>query len=386
MAAAQPGTCALDFGKRRDALLRETGDHISKQNFLSVYGETHLAVLTPSLIKEAFRKTGIVPVDRTVFKPEIFAPSKDSSHQVITPVIPPTPVRVVAEFLFDVAPLAAIGETITPPESPTPSRRTPAAPGNDAIASRSRIAVNELRGTAAGYLFNTSPIKSSLNPPEMPLATISPQRKQTKLERELQEALKEARARSDYWKTRTTHLQSTLVLQQIYCRRLRLQLKAKESKAEKSSNRMLKNPNLGRVITEEVYYNEVKTQKEAEEAATKAKARRKTAEAQCVEALAVWKVEEAKRVKLNEERKREWEQAKGQWKADKEKAKKQGVKVKDWVLTHLEPKRSDSRYSAISKTPKPTLQQFLDEGEDGDAEWEDEEDDSDDNGSETDDV
>ncbi|KAF9033386.1 hypothetical protein BJ165DRAFT_1604721 [Panaeolus papilionaceus] len=90
------------YGKKRDALLRDSGQHITKENFLMVYGEVHLEVLTPELIKEAFRKTGIVPFDRSVITKEKLAPSKESSYQVITPVIPPTPVCVVSEYLLDV--------------------------------------------------------------------------------------------------------------------------------------------------------------------------------------------------------------------------------------------------------------------------------------------
>ncbi|KDR85855.1 hypothetical protein GALMADRAFT_36967, partial [Galerina marginata CBS 339.88] len=54
----------LEYAKRRDKLLRETGEAISKENFLKIYGEAHLTALKPDLIKMAFRKTGVVPFDR----------------------------------------------------------------------------------------------------------------------------------------------------------------------------------------------------------------------------------------------------------------------------------------------------------------------------------
>lgn len=354
------------------------GEHISKENFLAVYGESHLHVLTPSLIKEAFRKTGIVPVDRTVFDPALLAPSKESSHQVATPVIPPTPVRLVSELLLDLAPLNTIDEDTTPPDSPTPARPKPLP----VFANRGRIALNELQGTSAGSLFTSSPIKSSLAPPDMPLATISPQKKpkpddfiegllqrktKTKLEQELQQALEEERARSRYWKTRTIHLQSTLVLQQVYCRRVRSQLKAKESKGGKKTNRKLRNPGLGRVITDDVFFNELKEQKEADEREERKKEQRKTADERCAEAVVAWNIAEAKRLEENEKRKEDWEQAKVDWRKEKE-ARARGIKVKDWIVTHPEPKRTDPRYRNIPKAPKPTPQQFRDEEE---GEWED---------------
>ncbi|EKM77874.1 hypothetical protein AGABI1DRAFT_15505, partial [Agaricus bisporus var. burnettii JB137-S8] len=49
------------FAKERDEHLRMTGEPITKENFLTIYGRTHLKVLTPELIKTAFRKVGIVP-------------------------------------------------------------------------------------------------------------------------------------------------------------------------------------------------------------------------------------------------------------------------------------------------------------------------------------
>ncbi|KAJ3518540.1 hypothetical protein NMY22_g13623 [Coprinellus aureogranulatus] len=371
----------LDFAQRRDALLRETGEHINKENFLSIYGATHLHVLTPALIKEAFRKTGIVPVDRTVFDPALLAPSKESSHQVATAVIPPTPVRLVTELILDVAPLAPINETDSPPDSPTPSGPGPHRK-NTAIAQRSRIMVNELKGTSAGYLFGNSPIKSTHSPPDMPLETISPQKNTerqvyiqgllgrkatTKFERLLKAALEEECARSQHWKTRTVYLQSTLVLQQLFCRRLRCQLKAKETKAGKRSNRKLKNPGLGRVITDDEFFNELKEQREAEEREAQRKVQRKSAEERYAEAVAAWKKGETDRAEENERRREECDLAKAQWKEEKEKAKKAGTKVKDWLVTHPQPKRSDPPYSIIPRPPKPTLQQFLDEEEE---DWE----------------
>jgi len=43
-----------EFGKQRDKLLWETGEPITKENFLKVYGAAHLNVLQPNLIKTAF--------------------------------------------------------------------------------------------------------------------------------------------------------------------------------------------------------------------------------------------------------------------------------------------------------------------------------------------
>ena len=180
------------------------------------------------------------------------------------------------------------------------------------------------------------------------------------------------RAQAQYWKTRTVHLQSTLVLQQVYCKRVRLQLKAKEAKGGKRSNQKLKNPHLGRVITDDEFYDEVRKQREADEEAARKKAQKRSAAERYAEAVAVWKDEDAKRVEENEKRKVALEVAKVGWKDGKDKAKAAKIKVKDWKIMNPEPKRTDPAFSIIPKPPKPTLDQFLDDEED-EGNWEDDE-------------
>ncbi|KAF8230735.1 hypothetical protein L208DRAFT_1174756, partial [Tricholoma matsutake] len=56
----------LAFGKKWDKHLRGMGKAITKENFLKVYGEVHLEVLAPDLMKTAFHKVGIVPFNCNV--------------------------------------------------------------------------------------------------------------------------------------------------------------------------------------------------------------------------------------------------------------------------------------------------------------------------------
>ncbi|KAF8805870.1 hypothetical protein BYT27DRAFT_7212612 [Phlegmacium glaucopus] len=81
----------LEYGKFHDQLLCETGEAVSKENFLTIYGEAHLAALRPELIKTAFQKTGIIPFDQNAITADKLAPSYDTSFKVFTPVIPSTP-------------------------------------------------------------------------------------------------------------------------------------------------------------------------------------------------------------------------------------------------------------------------------------------------------
>ncbi|THU97084.1 DDE-domain-containing protein, partial [Dendrothele bispora CBS 962.96] len=82
-----------EFGKERDKHMRETGHPITKDTFAMIYGKAHLHTMTPDLIKTAFRKTGLWPVDRNVVTQEMMAPSKATSIKIYTPAEPPTPVR-----------------------------------------------------------------------------------------------------------------------------------------------------------------------------------------------------------------------------------------------------------------------------------------------------
>ena len=89
------------YGKEHDRHLRETGEAVTKLNFLKVYGAAHLKTITPDLVKTAFFKTGIYPFNHEVITPKMMAPSRDTSYKIFTPIIPPTPVQIVTDLLVD---------------------------------------------------------------------------------------------------------------------------------------------------------------------------------------------------------------------------------------------------------------------------------------------
>jgi len=80
-----------------DRYKRETGEEVSKHNFLAIYGAAHIQALMPTIIQSAFRKTGIWPYNRDVVTASMMAPSHETSHQGNLPLTPTTPVRVVAQ-------------------------------------------------------------------------------------------------------------------------------------------------------------------------------------------------------------------------------------------------------------------------------------------------
>ena len=67
------------LGEERDAWEQQTGERISKTNFLGIYGRAHLRTLTSENIKASFRKTGVWPFDPSVVTNEMMAPSKETS-------------------------------------------------------------------------------------------------------------------------------------------------------------------------------------------------------------------------------------------------------------------------------------------------------------------
>ncbi|TFK18950.1 hypothetical protein FA15DRAFT_602352, partial [Coprinopsis marcescibilis] len=144
--------------------------------------------------------------------------------------------------------------------------------------------------------------------------------------------------------------QSALVLQCLYCRRVRVQLQTKEGKSVKKTTKKLRRSNLGQVLTDDAFFREVQEQQEADLAAARVKELKKSAQERLAEAIRVWEVEEKARVQGNEARRAALDTAKAKWKGEKDEAKAEGMKVKDWKLTHPEPKLADPDYRAIPKS------------------------------------
>ena len=85
-------TMKLYLSDERDKWERETGQKISKMNFLAIYGRAHLRTLTAENIKAAFRKTGVWPFNPNVISTEMMAPSKETFREGHLPIVPATPV------------------------------------------------------------------------------------------------------------------------------------------------------------------------------------------------------------------------------------------------------------------------------------------------------
>jgi len=241
---------------------------VTKENFLKIYREAHLKVLTPDLIKAAFCKVGIVPFNRNVITPKMMAPSCNTSYKVFTPVVPLTPVQIISDLLID-----AIQPT------------TESWPGESStmIFSPShplRIVLPQLASTEAGYLTSQSPIKSMSQLPDIPTIHISPVKHHAKAsgmatktshEQKLQEGVTTKQAEADFWKRKVLQLQAMMVLQWLYCGCIHWQLRAKEIKDLKKGQKGVKSPGRDReshlkVMTDDEFFKQVKVHQEAVEA------------------------------------------------------------------------------------------------------------------------
>lgn len=210
----------LEFGKQCNKLLGKTGEPITKENFLKVYGAAHLKVLTPELIKTAFQKTGIVPFNHNVITKEMMVPSCNTSYKVFTSVAPSTPVRIITDLLID-----AVQPHINMWKDPSTlgEKISPWCPVH--------FTIPELTSTDITFLTSSSPIKSSSQLPNIPTIDISPvkyrQRRmslylltmlvKTPIERRLQEGLVAKQAEVNFYKENVIQLQSQMVLQRLYC-------------------------------------------------------------------------------------------------------------------------------------------------------------------------
>ena len=81
---------------------KKTGKTMKKDNFLEIYGHAHLKTMQSENVKAAFQKTGTWPVNPNTVTTEMTVPSKVTSKDSHLPIVPPTPVHVVADMLKEV--------------------------------------------------------------------------------------------------------------------------------------------------------------------------------------------------------------------------------------------------------------------------------------------
>ena len=87
------------LGNEHDTWEQQTGEKISKRNFLGIYSRAHLHALMPKNIKASFCKTVVWPFNPSDVTDEMVTSSKETSCKGHLLVVTATPVRVIAKLL-----------------------------------------------------------------------------------------------------------------------------------------------------------------------------------------------------------------------------------------------------------------------------------------------
>ena len=91
------------LSEERNRYERETGEKISKPNFVTVYSQAHLCALTPEIIKSAFCKTGLWLFKQYVISKEDMAPSKETSCEGHLPAATTPEIAMLAKLMQDMS-------------------------------------------------------------------------------------------------------------------------------------------------------------------------------------------------------------------------------------------------------------------------------------------
>ncbi|KAK7000910.1 HTH CENPB-type domain-containing protein [Favolaschia claudopus] len=279
----------------------------------------------------------------------MMAPSRETSVRGHLPLPPNTPVRVMTDMLYRARERAKkvrldrgsdSDEEDGAPESPTPQGDNPSPPrrrripGPNPFDTPVRNAITSLQGTSSAFLFSSSPVRSSSDPPANPTTEISPEKPEnvfllerepaTSLEGELQAALREALEKNVKQKRQMVAMQSALVLNGTYVDLVRGQLEAQEKKKSRGNKKgRLVSDGMPRLLTARDFVQRVtEFERDTAEKAEALKQRKATREERG-EALKDWKALEEKRKARNKEIRLEHATRVLEWEAERDLAKQQ---------------------------------------------------------------
>ena len=258
--------------QERDQFESSKRQKVTKANFILIYSRAHRKALTPENIKAAFRKTGACPFNPDVVTKDMMAPSLEMSSKGSLPLPLASPVKVLTNAIRQYQ----MEHTHMPPLPPPPPPLSLTPPDWLTNAQAAEQAVNELVSTSARFLVSSSPVQSTHSLPAFIPTPITPTCKQKHelLEREpesakeklYQEALHNAYECETYYKSSLAGMQSTVVLQSMFCDRLSSQLAAQEEKKNSRKSGQLIDNGLPRLLTgDEFHSHVVEHQRAAEE-------------------------------------------------------------------------------------------------------------------------
>lgn len=277
----------------RDARERETGLPIRKEDFILLYSAARTATLTPQIITEAFRKTGLYPVNRSAVSSEQMAPSTESARYAAFPADLASPVKaVLAANRYPVRPqtLSAGAEgSISGELTETDGRTTPVNPfdTNDPSlytpSKRAKTMNFLLEKTSASFLVEKrGQLTSDKTIPkpvfERPENTLAPdwsvlQVIPTPSPTILQAQLGKAKAFTDVLESCLETANAQLILAHLEIERLRIALQETSAKAKtKNSRGKLMSSGTARLLTSVEFRDALRADEEVAQAKVDAKA------------------------------------------------------------------------------------------------------------------
>lgn len=311
--------------QERDTFESSRRQKVTKENFISVYGRAHRKALTPDTIKAAFRKTGVWPWNPDVVTEQMMAPSIETSLEGRLPLPQPSPVRAISLAMSQYRKFIADDtngvNTIIADSSNRPSWH-----------SIAKSTIESLASTSASFLVDEDPLTSSHQLPEyiLPPQILTCKRKHVLLEDEpenekeqaYQDALREAHVCETQYKRALTGMQSTMVLQSMFCERLSGQLATQEEKQKKKRKKgQLNGDGLPRLLTSDEFYNRVVQHENACEEEEVARESRRNQREERAALMVIWQEAENERRKRNESRKETYKEELRLWEEERVRAK-----------------------------------------------------------------
>lgn len=341
--------------EERDSWERERHQKVSKENFLEIYARAWIRAATPDIIKAAFSKTGVWPVNRAAIAPELMAPSRETAHEGALPFVPPTPVRAVAKAMA----MASRPRRHHPrtPSIHSPSAHTTEPEYDEDVLIAAWRTRDTLGASSLSFLMTTSPIRSTAHLPDfnhppsslVPPLTIfpstgTPQSDTVRVLRAENAAL-QARIAED--RTLVNDQRAMILLQTRYCESVRQQLEtAEKKKDDPARGGKLVGDGMPKVLTSADFVARVQEHTAAQAAQEAEKERRQGERDTYGVALAEWRKAETARKEENVRIKEQWVAAVAEWQEEREKASEEGRRA-GWT----KPKRGP----LIRPIPRPRI-------------------------------
>lgn len=296
-----------------------------------------------SLIRTAFRKTGVYPLDPSQISPAMMAPSKETSYVNSLPLpAPSTPVHVLSNALTQCHKRPHADSDTSSASSPVRGHII----DNDDIFAVAQTARKDLANSSGSFLVSSSPIQSSSNVPTYSHPSLSPLRRlassklkpRTQNEKILAGKLKEVTTVVNYQR-------ATIVAQGEYVGAVRAQLATSEKK--KQPRGRLPIDSNARLVSDDDFTARVEAWEKEQERQKEQAAKRQADREEMSEAVKDWKDRETARKKANADMRAQWQADVAEWEVERDLAKKEKRRT-HWVKPQL-------RGRLLKPIPKPKV-------------------------------